>query len=458
MRVFRKFNVDFGDQDFYKTMLAIAIPVTIQQLISSLLNMLDIVMVGQLGDSAIAALGLSNQVFFLLNLLLFGLTSGMSVFTSQYWGQRDVANIRRVLGLCLTIALAASGFFSIAAYFFPVQVLSFYTNDQMVIEIGARYLRVVSLSYLLTSISYSYYAVLRSIRQVRLPMVINVVALSIKAVIGYVLIFGLIGFPAFGVEGAAYSTLIARVLEVVLVVGLTYRLRTPAAARLRELTGYNFSFAYKIMATALPALINEIVWSLGVTTYNAIYAHIGTNAIAAVNIVGTFENLAFVTSIGIGTACAVMVGNSIGAGDRERAFRLGKIYLALGLLVSIATAVILVVFSPELVGLYQVSDETAAYAHQILLIYALTLWLRATNFMLFIGALRAGGDTTYAMIVETCTMWTVGVPLVFWAGLSLRLAVPWVYLIVLVEEFTKLMIIFPRFRSKKWIHDLVAAV
>jgi len=141
MQIIRNIRLDIGDRDFYRAMLSIAIPITIQQLISSLLNMLDVLMVGQLGDASIAALGLSNQVFFLLSLLLFGLTSGAAVFTTQYWGQRDVVSIRRVLGICLTIGLISAGIFTLAAFFFPEWVLGFYTSDQEVIAIGARYLR-----------------------------------------------------------------------------------------------------------------------------------------------------------------------------------------------------------------------------------------------------------------------------------------------------------------------------
>ncbi len=457
MKALQLSKLDLGDRDFYRTMLAIALPVTIQQLISSLLNMLDVLMVGQLGDAPIAALGLSNQVFFLLNLLLFGLTSGAAVFTTQYWGQRDIPNIRRVLGICLIIALVSAAIFSAASFFFPAQVLHLYTNDQEVIDIGVRYLRIVSLTYLFLAVSASYQSVLRSVQLVRIPMVVSLIALSLKTGLGYILIFGLFGAPALGVEGAAYSSLIARLLELGLVLLLTYTMHTPAAARLRELFDFHLAFVVKILRTTLPAVFNEIIWSFGVTTYNAIYAHIGTDAIAAINVNGTFENLAFVTYIGIGTACAIMVGNSIGAGDQKHAFRLGRIYLALGFLISIVTAALVLIFGPMLIGLYQISAETAAYSHQILVIYALTVWLRATNFMLFIGILRAGGDTRYALIVESCTMWLVGVPLAALGGLALHAPVAWVYILVLVEELTKFLIVFPRYRSRRWIHDLVAA-
>ena len=457
MQLIRQFHKDLGDRDFYRAMLAIAIPITIQQLISSLLNMLDVLMVGQLGDASIAALGLSNQVFFLLTLLLFGLTSGAAVFTTQYWGQRDIASIRRVLGICLTIALISAGIFTVAAFFFPERVLGFYTNDPEVIAIGARYLRIVSLTYLMLAVSGAYQSVLRSVQQVRIPMMVSVIALTFKTCLGYVLIFGLFGLTKMGVDGAAISTLAARFVEMGLILTLSYKLNTPAAARLSELFSYNLPFLSKVLRTTLPALFNEIIWSFGVTTYNSIYAHIGTDAIAAINVNGTFENLAFVTYIGIGTACAIMVGNSIGADDAERAYRLTRTYLILGLILSLITAVMVLLFAPLLIGLYQISPVTALYSRQILIIYALTVWLRSTNFMFFIGILRAGGDTRFALIVEACTMWLVGVPLAALGGLVFHLPVPVVYGLVMLEELTKLFIVLPRYRTRKWIHNLVAA-
>lgn len=457
MQLLRRINLDLGDREFYRTMLAIALPVTIQQLISSLLNMLDVLMVGQLGDASIAALGLSNQVFFLLTLLLFGLTSGAAVFTTQYWGQRDVANIRRVLGISLSIGLVAAGIFTIAAFFFPTKVLGLYTNDKEVIAIGARYLQIVSLTYIMLAVSGAFQSTLRSVQLVRLPMIVSLVALTFKTGLGYILIFGKFGLPKMGVEGAAYSTLAARLIEVTLVLMLSYGLRTPAAARLRELFNFNLPFLGRVLRTTMPAVYNEIIWSFGVTSYNAIYAHIGTDAIAAVNVNGTVENLAFVTYIGIGTACAIMVGNSIGAGDQERAFRLGRIFLALGVVVSLFTALIVLIFTPHLIGLYQISPTTAAYSRQLLIIYAFTIWLRSTNFMLFIGILRAGGDTRYALFVEACTMWLVGVPLAALGGLVFHLPVPFVYGLILVEELVKFIIVFPRYQSRRWIHDLVSA-
>src|SRR5512138_2077042 len=210
------------DKAFFRAMLAIAIPVAFQQLISAGLNMIDVLMVGQLGETAVAALGLANQIFFLLVLFLFGVTSGMSIFTAQYWGKGDVENIRKVLGICLSIAVAVAAIFTLAATLIPQRLMSFYTEDPEVIRLGSDYLRIVGLSYIMMAISISYISVLRSITMVKMTVMVAVVALALKTLIAYVLIFGIGIFPALGVRGAAIGTAIGWAFEAILLLTLVY--------------------------------------------------------------------------------------------------------------------------------------------------------------------------------------------------------------------------------------------
>lgn len=436
-------------------MLALAVPIALQQFIASLLNMLDVLMVGQLGEASIAALGLSNQVFFLLNLMLFGLSSGMAIFTAQYWGMRDLANIRRVLGICLSISISVAILFTIAAVVFPSRILALYTSDQEVIQIGSSYLRIAGLSYIPTAITFAFVAILRSTQQVRMPMMVTMVALSIKTVMSYGLIFGKAGLPVLGVQGAAIGTTFARILELSLLLFLIYKYRTPAAAKLSEMFSFGSAFFKRVLRTAMPAMANEIIWSLGITVYNAVYAHIGTDAIAAVNINGTFENIAFVTFLGIGHSCAIMVGNEIGAGNRQRAQEIGGVFLLYGLAGAVLMGTLYNLVTPQLLQLYNISDISANLARQIIAIYSFSLWVRATNFMLFIGILRAGGDTHFALKVESSTIWFVGVPAALIGGFVLHLPVYGVYAMVLAEEVVKALVVLPRYRSRAWIHDLV---
>lgn len=443
------------DRDFFRSMLAIAVPVAFQQLITASLNMLDVLMVGQLGETSVAALGLANQIFFLLILFLFGVTSGMSIFTAQYWGKRDEENIRKVLGICLVIAVSVAVMFTLAATLIPEILMSYYTEDTEVIRLGSEYLRIVGLSYVMMAIAVSYISILRSITMVKMTVLVAVIALGLKTVISYVLIFGLAGFPALGVRGAAIGTAIGWTFECVLLLVMVYALKTPLAANPLSFFRFSRPFAMNVLKTSMPAALNEVLWSVGITTYNAVYARIGTDAIAAVNINATIEELVFVLFIGVGNACAVMVGNKIGEGRKDLAFEYGRRFVILGVALALMGGAIVLAVRETVISLYQISPAAMQSLRMLMLVYALFNWIRVFNFMLFIGALRSGGDTRYAMFTELFSIWVIGVPAALIGGFVLHLPVYGVYALVLLEEAVKAIIVFRRFISRKWINDLV---
>lgn len=446
----------FSDRRFFSTFLKIAIPITIQQFVSSSTNMLDVLMVGQLGESSIAALGLSNQIFFLLAIFLFGISSGSAIFTAQYWGKRDLTNLRKVMGIGLTLAIAVAIFFTFFAVFFPDKILGIYTKDQSVIVQGSQYLRVVGLSYIFTSITLTFVSVLRSTENVKLPMMVTVLALSLNILLNYTLILGNFGFPAMGVMGAALGTAIARTLECISMVFFSYKFKTAAGAKLKELK-YDFSFFKKVLRTSMPAAINEVFWSLGITTYNAVYARIGTHAIAAVNISSTIENMSYVVFIGTANACAIMIGNQIGADHEEVAYEYGKRFVIMGFFTAILIGGLVILLRPIILSFYKIEPISYQFTYTILLIFGFALWVRVSNLILLIGVLRSGGDTTFALVVEMACIWLIGVPVAFISAFVLHLPVFYVYALVLLEEVVKLIIVFPRFQSKKWIHNLAAS-
>lgn len=443
----------FSDRRFYSSMFKLAIPITIQQLVSSSTNLLDVLMIGQLGETAIAAMGLSNQIFFLLALFLFGISSGSAIFTAQYWGKNDMINLRKVMGIGLTMAITVALFYTLVALLIPKTVLSIYTKDQAVIELGSQYLQIVGFGYVFTAITLTYMSVLRSTQNVRLPMTISVIALSTNVFLNYCLILGNFGFPALGVRGAAIGTLIARILEFALILFFSYRLHTAAAAKFAELR-YNFSFFMQVIKTSLPAAINEVLWSLGITTYYAVYARIGTEAIAAVNITSTIENMTFVIFIGAANSCAIMIGNQIGAGEEKDAFIYGSRFLILSIALSFIMGVLVLLLRPAILSLYNIEPISYEYAYRIQFIYAISMWIRVSNLILFIGILRSGGDTRYALMVEMASIWLIGVPAALIGGFVLHWPVYYVYALVLSEEIVKLSIVLPRFFSRKWIHNL----
>ncbi len=454
----RAFIGFFSDKEYYQRLFKVGLPIALQQLFMSSLNMVGVVMLGQLGASSVAAVGLANQIFFLLNLLLFGITTGFAMFTAQLWGKRDVPNIRKVLGLALTLGLTAGLIFLVIAEFFPAEALSVYSTDAEVITLGSDYLRVIGFSFLLFAISFCYSAVLRSTGDVQTPLFVTITALSLNTFLSYALIFGKLGFPALGVHGAAIAVLISRVVECMGLLWLTYRRNSPAAGKLKELFSYDFVLARNVLKPVLPVVGNEILWSLGITAYNVAYARIGTDSIAAMNIAGSIEQMAFVIFQGIGHATAILVGNRIGEGEEEQAFRYAARSEALSVLAGIAIGSIILASKNSLLTLYNVSPTVIDYASHVLTIIGLLLWLRGANTILFIGILRSGGDTRFAFLLDGVIIWVVGVPLAFAGAFIFHLPVYWVYLLVMSEEITKWLLGMYRFFSRKWIHNLTQSV
>lgn len=446
-----------SDRDFLRDMLKIALPVAFQQLITAGLNMVDVLMVGQLGEEAIAAVGLANQVFFVLILFLFGITSGMAIFTAQYWGKRDIQSIRLVLGMSGVVSAGAALLASTAALFAPESILHFYTTDPDVIALGSGYLRIVGLTYVLTAIANAYIAVLRSMEFVTPTVMVSVLALAFKTGISYLLIFGHWGLPALGVNGAAIGTVISWVIEILLLFGVVYGLKTPLAANPLSFLGFGRGFFFRVLRTVTPAAANELAWSLGITTYNAVYARIGTDAIAAVNVNATIENLAFVIFFGLGNACAVLVGNRIGAGKQDMAYQYGVRFMTMSLIGAVLIGLGILPLRGPVANLYALSAQGTENLRWLMLVFGLTLWLRVHNFILFVGTLRAGGDTRFAFLMELSSIWLVGVPAALIGGFVLKLPVYGVYLMVALEEVVKAVVIQWRFRSRKWINDLVNA-
>ena len=445
----------FQDKKFYSTLLKLAIPIAAQNFVASAVNMVDTVMIGQLGETEIAAVGQANQLFFLFALTLFGVSSGTAIFTAQYWGVRDVKNIRRVLGLGLMTACASALIFTVLAVFFPRQVMMIYSSDPLVIDSGVKYLRIVGLSYIVSAISFSYSSVLRSTEQAKIPMVLSIIALITNVILNYALIFGKMGLPEMGVEGAALATMIARVVEFVLMLIVVYTGKFVPAARLKEMFDWSKAFVIRFYRTAIPVILNESIWALGVSVYSIIYGRIGTDAVAAVNIASTITSVGMVLFQGMGNASGIMIGNQIGAGEEKQAFLYAKRLLTLGPGFAVVMGGLLILSSQMFLGFYQVSEAVNHSAVRILIVFSLLMPIRVFNLINIVGVLRSGGDTKYSLFLDAVGVWIISIPLALVGGLLLHLPVYWVYFLVGSEEVFKFFLGMNRFRSRRWINNLV---
>ena len=451
-------NSIFSDHDFYNTLLRLATPIATQQLVMNALNAVDVLMVGQLGETAVAAVGLAGQVFFLMTLFLFGVGSGAAIFSAQFWGRGDLANVRRILGLALILAVTGSALFSLVAILAPAWVLSIYTHDPAVIAEGSLYLRVVGLCYVPTAISVTYAIILRSTRQVKVPMVVSVSALSLKTILAYILIFGYFGAPAMGIMGAAVATVVARFVECIAMLTITYWRKLPAAAKLAEMLDINRALVGRFLRTATPVILGEIMWSLGITIYTGIYARIGTGPLAAVSIASTIEGVAIVPFIALANAAAIMLGNRIGADKITDAMDYAWRFIILSVGGGVVMGILILITRDALMSLYRISPEARIEALRVLGAIAITLWFKAGNLVMIVGVMRSGGDTRFAFLADIGPMWLLGIPVALLSAFVLALPVYWVvFLVLVVDEGTKFIISLWRVRSALWIHSVVYA-
>lgn len=456
---FQKISAFYRDPDYFRQILRIAVPIAVQQLVTSSLNMASVVIIGQKGEVAVAAVGLANQVFFLLNLVLFGVGSGTAIFTAQLWGKRDVPNIRKVLGLALKLQAGAALLFFGLAQFIPSQLIGIYSTDARVIEAGAEYLRAFSWSFLFFAVTFAYAFTLRSTGNARLPVMVSIASLVVNAALTYGLVFGALGLPTLGILGAAWAINIARGLEMLALLVMTYRQPdSPAAATLAELSYFDLGFTWKIMKPVIPVALNEILWSFGITTYNIIYARMGTETIAAVNIYNTVDNIAFALLIGLGSATAVLVGNKIGAGEEKLAHAYAGRSIGLAIVFGWLIGGALLLIRTPVLGLYHVSPLVIDNAYHMMTFAALAIWIRACNMIIIIGALRSGGDTVFSLILDGLVIWVLGVPLAALGAFVFGLPLQFVYLLALSEEITKLAAGLWRYFSKKWINNMTRVV
>jgi putative MATE family efflux protein len=445
----------FGDSVFYKNLFRIAIPITIQNLIMSSLNFVDTIMVGQLGETNIAAVALANQLFFLIALFLFGVGSGASVFVAQFWGKKDVINIRKVLGLSMLCSVVVSVLATLIVMIFPEVVLSLFTKDTEVIRISASYLRIVCFSYIPTSITFCFASTLRSTGQSKLPMIASAVALSVNTVLNYIFIFGKLGMPAMGARGAAAATVIARFAEAILILGAVYSLKLAPAASFRELFAFSRDFAVRFFQVVIPVIMNKVLWSTGVTMYTVVYGRMGTNILASINIASAIEGISFVLFRSMSNACAVLVGNKIGEGDEQTAFTYSLRMAILGPALGITVGLILFFSSGNLLVFYNVTEQVYENARIILRIFSFVIPLKVFNMINIVGILRSGGDTKFSLILDTFGVWFIAVPLAFVGGLVYHLPVYIVYVLVNLEEIFKFSLGLKRFISKKWINNVI---
>ena len=445
------------EPDFLKTIFRTAFPIAMQFFLASAVNLIDVVMIGSLGDAAVAASGGANQIFFLLNLMLFGINSGASVFLSQFWGTRDLRNVRRTMGMMYLLGSVAVTLFTLGAVLVPQFLVGFYVHEEPALSLGASYLRIVGISYPVTALSMILSMVCRCTGDVSLPTRASMLSIGLNVGGNALLIFGLCGFPALGLDGAAIATAIARTAECLFLVIAVYRRKLPGAASLRELFAFDRNFVTKYIKTAWPVLLNEIQWSTGISLYSVAYGMLGTAALAAVQISNTAIQLVTVFTRGLSNACGIYIGRTVGAGDREKAIDYGYRFSILLPATGMVTCLVMIVVHPLILMLYQITPETLALAKTLLILQSLQMILKSDSMVLVVGIFRAAGDTLFACLLDTGSVWLVGVPMAF-LGVKLGLPLWGLSMLIFLDDIAKVTVGFVHLFKEKWVKNVTAQV
>jgi len=436
-------------------MLPLALPVAAHEFLMSMVNIVDTIMVGTIDETSIAAVSLANQFFFVFILMMVGICSGSNIFIAQYFGDKDVKGIRRTIGLTLILVLVSSTAFAFFAAVFPHEIISFFTPDAAVIESGSKYLSITAFTYPLVGLLFAYGGVLRTVHKAKIPLVVSVFALSISTGLNFVFIFGHLGFPAMGVEGAALATLFARLFELALLFAIMRIKKSVALAPLNELFSFPEGFIKKFAFTNYPVLLNELAWVLGTTLFNKIYASISTQGFTSFVVANTVFNIFFVVFFGTSSATAILIGNKIGENKFNDAFDYARIAHKLVVAVSVFLGIIMALGSSVFPLIYGLEGETLRIAAVILLVYAVILPFRSFNLHTVNGILRSGGDTKFAFLLDFVGVWAIGLPMALFAYQVLDLSIVGVLIFALSEEPIKAFAGFLRVRRGKWINRVI---
>lgn len=439
-----------------KTMAAVALPIALQSLIGSSLNLVDNLMVGSLGEAELNAVGVSVQFYFVHWMLLYGFTGGSATFMAQYFGVKDFHNIRKTVGFALTVTVSVSMLFFLTALIFPHYVLRIFTRFPEIIELGSGYVRACAPAFLFTAVTVPFTSALRATQQTRIPLYISGAAFLTNTFLNYLLIFGSWGAPKLGVAGAALATMIARGLEMSLILYMVFGRKNKLCGPIREFFSYTKSSAVKIVKNAVPTTINETMWGLGTSLYVAAFARIGVTEGAAVQACSTINNLFIMAAFSIGDATLILVGQKLGEGKLDYAYQLAKKMVKIGLVIGLAAGGLLIVFGKPLLSLFEFTDRGTHFALLILIVYGCTMWLTVYNAVNVTGVLRCGGDTRFAMLAEVLAVWCVGVPMAFLTALVLQWPIYFAVLAVKLEDVVKGIAVTKRFFSKKWVKNVIS--
>ena len=447
-------KMDINWKNFYKQVCLLIIPMALQNLINVGVQAADVFMLGRVGEKVLSGASLAGQIQFIMTLILFGTTSGATVLTAQYWGKKDTRTIEKILGMGMLIGIGGALAFALAAELIPETLLRIYTNDTEVIAEGAKYLRIVALSYVIMAATQVYLYIMRSIERVVIATVVYGASLIVNIIVNAVLIFGLMGFPKMGIEGAAIGTLISRILGLMIVIWYAKFRNKVVRFHLSDMWNIDKVLLKDFLFYATPVILNELVWGMGSSANTAVIGHLGSAAVAANSVVQVVRELSTVVVFGVSNATAIYLGKTIGERQYELAKAYGRRFAVLSVITGFIATGIILVSAPAVSRFMTLSPEAKSYLMFMFFVMSYFALCQAINTTLVVGVFRSGGDTRFGLRLDATTMWCCSILLGAIAAFVFRASVPVVYVLLMSDEVIKVPITVKRFLGYKWIKNV----
>lgn len=458
MSIFKKLIV--RDKEFYGRVFTLATPIALQSMITIGVNMLDTIMVGRLGEAELSATSLANSFISIYHIFCMGIGMGASVLVSRYWGMRAsepvkaVEALKKTICIMLRITLLLAALFAVVTFLIPETIMSMYTPSEQIIKLGTIYFKYSIVTYFFLGLSLVCTIVLRSVGQVHIPLFVSIGAFFVNLCANYMFIFGKFGMPRMGIAGAAIGTLIARVFEASVICGYLLFGDKKIAFRLKHLTMHVSDLVGEYVRISIPVLISDGILAIGNNTVAMVIGRLGDTFVAANAITSVTQQMSSVVIQGVCQAGAIVTGQSLGRGEREKTMEQGYGFLGLGLALGLVSAGFILLISNPIISSYEVSEETAGIARQLMEAISLVIVFQATNSIMTKGVLRGGGDTKMLMLADNIFLWVLSIPLGIAAGFVFKLPAFWIYVGLKFDQIAKALWCVYRLHSGKWIKKI----
>lgn len=451
-----------SDKAFYKSVFILAVPIALQSMISIGVNMLDTIMLGNLGEMELSASSLANQFISIYHILCMGLGMGASVLVSRYWGMKKAGDqeaeaslaLKRTVCIVLRLTLAIATLFAIATVAIPEWIMKTYTSEEPIIALGVVYFRYSVITYFFLGMSLVSTIILRSVGKVRIPLYVSIGAFFVNLGANYGLIYGKFGLPRMEIAGAALGTLIARVFETLVVCGYLLLVDQNIGFRFKDFFIKTGSLLWEYIRISIPVLVSDGILALGANSVTMVIGHLGVSFVAANAITSVVQQMSNVFTQGVSQAGAIVTGTTLGEGDQEKTMEQAYGFLGLGIGLGIFAAIVIMLISTPIIAAYNIPDATIQVTRQLMSAISFIMIFQSTNSIMTKGVLRGGGDTKMLMLTDNIFLWVFSIPLGLLAGFVFHWSAFLIYSCLKIDQIIKAVWCVYRLRSGKWIKKI----